>query len=541
MAEKSTAQVAYLPGQDPEAIEANRRYQEALAKLTQTLDTRKSEVFDPTWLAAAKGFLAPTKTGNFFEALGNVAGNIGTAQVEEQKRDQDIAQARVGVAGQGISLQRQKMQDKQIESYLGGKEKPSGGLTTAAQPADGAGGFSPLNAAPAPASAPAGATAGAPAAGPLTQSVSPYVAGTQIAPANPNRLTQQEYVNLNRYSGKPLADLLKEGAEIEAKNENVQQKGVFNARTGMFHSFETGERVKRPIPGLTGTYDVNVNQSAVLDRYIENNDPRLPAFIKTITGQGVEGSSAQSVEEREADFSGEKERQKKLGEKSAEKESAVQETYTNAQRIYGGASRVLNYLNESKNYFGLFNRPTVMSAIGKLISEGIKTGSGSIALEGLEDAIRQAMPGVKQKDLDNIKLAAADLAEIELAFTRTYLSKQGAVTEGERKIVRAIPGNVSSSPEVLKSRMDLLKMRSQYDIDVADAFGTWQEKNPNGSYLKFERSGLYKELNKGFEEQTANYFNTMPAIPSRQRAAPAGDLSNARRRVDELLNPRQTR
>ena len=367
------------------------------------------------------------------------------------------------------------------------------------------------------------------------------MAGTQIAPANPDRLTQQEYVAMNRFSGKPLADLLKEGAEIEAKNIHVQPKGVFDARSGKFHSFETGERVKRPIPGLSGTYDVNVNQSAVLDRMIENSDPRLPEFIKTITGQGVQGSNAQSVEEREAESGGEKERQKKLGEKSAEKESAVQETYANAQRIYGGASRVLNYLGESKNYFGLFNRPTVMSAIGKLISEGIKTPTGSIAIEGLEDSIRQAMPGAKQKDLDNIKLAAADLAEIELAFTRTYLAKQGAVTEGERKIVRAIPGNVSSSPEVLKARMDLLKMRSQYDIDVADAFGAWQEKNPNGSYLKFERSGLYKELNKGFEEQTANYFNTMPAIPSRQRAAPVGDLSNAKRRVDELLNPKPTR
>jgi hypothetical protein len=316
-----------LPGQDPEAIEANRRYQEALAKLTQTLDTRKSEVFDPTWLAAAKGFLAPTKTGNFFESLGNVAGNIGTAQVEEQKREQDIAQARVGVASQGIALQRQKMQDKQIEGYLGDKGKPSGGLSSAAQPADGApaGGFSPLGATPAPAGAPSGAPAGAPAAGALTQAVSPYVAGTQTAPANPSRLTQKEYVDLNRFSGKPLADLLKEGAEIEAKNEHVQPKGVFNARTGMFHSFETGERVKRPIPGLSGTHDVNVNQSAVLDRMIENNDPRLPEFIKTITGQGVEGSGAQSVEQREAEAGGEKKRQETLGLESAKKESSVQD------------------------------------------------------------------------------------------------------------------------------------------------------------------------------------------------------------------------
>jgi len=545
MAEKSTAQAAYLPGQDPAAIEANRKYQEALERLTQTLDARKNEVFDPTWLAAAKGFLAPTRTGNFFEALGNVAGNVGAAQTEEQKREQDIAQAQLGAAGQGIALQRQKMQDKQFDDYLAGKLQTSGGLSAAAPAAAPAGGFSSLGAAPS-AGAPAGATAGAPAgvaagapAGALTQAVSPYVAGTQVAPENPNRMTQQEYVAMNRFSGKPLPDLLKEGAEIESKNIHVQPKGVFDARTGKFHSFETGERVKRPIPGLSGTHDINVNQSAVLDRMIESKDPRLPEFIKTITGQGIEGAGTKSVEEREAESGGEKARHEALGKKAAEKESAVAENYANAQRIYGGASRVLNYLNESKNYMGLFNRPTMISAIGKLVSEGLKTPSGSIAIEGLEDAIRQSMPGIKQKDLDNVKAAAADLAEIELAFTRTYLAKQGAVTEGERKIVRAIPGNVSSSPEVLKARMDLLKMRSQYDIDVADAFMAWQEKNPNGSYLKFERSSLYKDLNKNFEEQTANYFNTMPAIPSRQRAAPAGDLSNARKRVDELLGQKR--
>jgi hypothetical protein len=537
MAEKSTAQAAYLPGQDPAAIEANRKYQEALERLTQTLEARKNEVFDPTWLAAAKGFLAPTRTGNFFEALGNVAGNVGAAQNEEQKREQDIAQAQLGAAGQGIALQRQKMQDKQFDDYLAGKLQTSGGISAAAPAAAPAGGFSSLGAAPS-AGAPAGATAGAPA-GALTQAVSPYVAGTQVAPENPNRMTQQEYVAMNRFSGKPLPDLLKEGAEIESKNIHVQPKGVFDARTGKFHSFETGERVKRPIPGLRGTYDINVNQSAVLDRMIESKDPRLPEFIKTITGQGIEGSSAQSVEEREAEARGEQKRQETLGQKSGEKEASVQETYSNAQRIYGNASRVLNYIEESKEFMGLLNRPTVISAIGKLFNEGIKTPGGSISAAGLEDALLQSMPGAKQKDIDNIKLIAAEIAELNLAFTQTWLTKQGTVTEGERKIVGAVSGNVSSSPQVLKARMDLLKMRSQYDIDVADAFMTWQEKNPNGSYLKFERSGLFKDLKKNYEEQTSNYFNTMPAIPSRQRAAPAGDLSNARKRVDELLGQKR--
>jgi hypothetical protein len=144
--------------------------------------------------------------------------------------------------------------------------------------------------------------------------------------------------------------------------------------------------------------------------------------------------------------------------------------------------------------------------------------------------MRKLMPGIKQKDLDNVTKAAAELAEVELAFTRLYLAKQGAVTEGERKIVRAIPGTVSSSPEVLRSRMELLKSRSQFDIDTADAFRLWQKDKPGQSYLEFERkSDLYKDIKKEFEAETERIFGGIKAVPTRERnqgAAPAGAPSS---------------
>ena len=92
------------------------------------------------------------------------------------------------------------------------------------------------------------------------------------------------------------------------------------------------------------------------------------------------------------------------------------------------------------------------------------------------------------------------------------------MTEGERKIVRAIPGTTSTSPEVLRSRMELLKSRSQFDIDTADAFRQWQDKNPGRSYLEFERkSDLYKEIKKGFEAETEKIFGGIKAVPTSQR------------------------
>jgi hypothetical protein len=143
------------------------------------------------------------------------------------------------------------------------------------------------------------------------------------------------------------------------------------------------------------------------------------------------------------------------------------------------------------------------------------------------------MPNVRQQDLDNLMLAAAELAEIELNFSRTYFQGQGAVTENERKIVRAIPGTISNSPRVLKARMELLRDRSQYEIDVADAFRDWQQNNAGRSYLDFERnSQLYKDIKKDFDTKAAKIYNGLPAIPSRERARATGTQPSGSRSAD---------
>jgi hypothetical protein len=228
---------------------------------------------------------------------------------------------------------------------------------------------------------------------------------------------------------------------------------------------------------------------------------------------GMKSQQQLAIELKEAET-----RAGKLGEAGAVKEAGVEDSDATARRLYGSTNRIGEYLKQSPNYFGIFARPGITSAIGNLIKEGIQTPTGSLNLAGFEDSIRKLMPGVTQKDLDNVTLAATELAEIELAFTRLYLAKQGAVTEGERKIVRAIPGTTSTSPEVLRTRMELLKSRAQFDIDVADAFRQWKDKNPDGSYLNFERkSDLYKDIKKGFEEETEKMFGGMKAVPTSQR------------------------
>jgi hypothetical protein len=601
MAEAKAPTASYLPGEDAETLEANRRYQEALAKLTDSLDNRKNRFFDPTMLAMAQGFLAPTQTGGFGESLGNVAGKVGPAEAAALKEEQDLAQQKFAVAGQGLELQRLKARDAELSKYLNPNAlaAPTGPLTgPGAAPISGpraglppapvvpseapVGGLSQA-AAPAASSPPPAPTVVGSPQGALTamESNKPPgyegVEGIQVAPANPNFMTGRDYVRLNRYDkSKSPGDLIKEGQEIEQKRYRDKEGGVLDLASGKFYQFPTGKTEEIQLYGYPGTHKVDARTAAKLSMLAANDDPEYHTLAKRIVegprkktdvapvdvkptdsgGKPTEAGGTPSVSvgapstssgrmksvqelaldakiaERNAENAlaiPQEEaitRARELGKASAAKEATLEETDATARRVYGNVTRVQGYLKQSGNYFGIFARPGVTAAIGTLIKEGIQTPSGTLSLAGFEDSMRQMMPGIKQKDLDNVTKAAAELAEVELAFTRLYLAKQGAVTEGERKIVRAIPGTVSSSPEVLRSRMELLKSRSQFDIDTADAFRQWQEKNPGRSYLEFERkSDLYKDIKKEFEAETERIFGGIKAVPTSQRkqeAAPAG-------------------
>ena len=215
MADKSAQSVSYLPPTDPAAQEANRVYQEALKKLNESLDLRKNRTFDPTWLAAAQGFFAPTKTGSFWESLGNVAGGLGAAQEQRIKEQQEEAQQRLGVASAGLELERLKQRDRAIGQFLGEGQTTlgmQGGLPAGAPPAGGpsvpsgapsvglpAAPSGALSAVPsgAPSAAPSGA---APAQGglpPQKPAGFEEVQGIQTMPPNKDYISGRQYIQLS--------------------------------------------------------------------------------------------------------------------------------------------------------------------------------------------------------------------------------------------------------------------------------------------------------------------------------------------------------
>ncbi|NBW16680.1 MAG: hypothetical protein EBR82_52755 [Caulobacteraceae bacterium] len=561
MADKSS--VGYLPETSQEAIEANRAYQEALARLNQSLDVRKNRIMDPRWAAAAQGFFAPTRTGGWGEVLGNVVGNVNKADEAMALEEQNIAKGKLDIATQGLALQRLKEADKSYQNDMA----PQGALSAGSFKAPDRG--SPTGPLIAYGSAPSGA---APEGGALPSSAAQGVPqGIQIAPAMEGLLTREQFLAKQRRDNVPYEEAVLKWEEVLRKRRDTKESGMFDASTGKFYGRPTGTLVKRQVPSQDGkpsTIEVPEGIALQMDDALSRNDiatymrlakpyispglPAAPTQGTTTPATPPTGAAPQaptggqprflSVEEQKrmeeqekSDRAIEEARLKALAQKrsetSAAREAELPKIQQSARSIYSSASRVEDAVKKSGNYFGLFERPGFVASIGSILDDIKRTPQATVEKGTFENAMRKIMPGVQQKDLDAVTNAAADLAEIELAYTQLYLTKQGAITEGERAIVRRLGGGVSNSPSVLKSRMQLLKERSQYDIDRVDAFHQWQDQNPNGTIDQFERSTGAKNLERAFEKRLASIFGTAPAVPSRERKP----SDSASRRLDELL------
>lgn len=494
----------YLPGQDPRAIEANRAYQEALERMLQSLDARKNRLFDPTLLAFSSAMLTPGQTGSFGEALGRAAGAVRESEIQRAKEDQDLAKMRLELAGMGMNIEAQRARERAFDAAIGGgEEAPATTLGMQGPPPAGAGPSpgGPAQTFPVP---PTGA--GAPA-----QPAPPGFAGVQgipVAPPDPKFLGRTRYLQAARLDpSKTLAQAMKEAEDLERGRYQTKEGGVLDVATGMFFQFPKGESVERVINNKT--FKIPASSAALLDLYQSTNDPKYRALADQLTKTGV-GGEMKSETERALDKLEAEELTKGRAATAVKKEGEAEAKATTARQMLFNANRVQQLVGASPQAFGIFARPGMISAIGNLVNEGIRAGNMNVQLGGFENTVRQMMPGIRQEDIDRVTMAAGALAEIELAYTVLYMQKQGAITEGEREVVRRIGGGTSQSPGALMQKAKLVQIRSQHDINVNDAWRNFQDTNPKANYNDFERSAEYRNLVRQYDQTVSSAFNVAP-------------------------------
>ena len=96
---KMSALPIVSPGSAMEQHDPTRRYLEAMENVSKALERRINEPSTNLWDVAG-AFLAPTRTGSFFENLGMASKVLGEQQRRESEREIPIAQMRAALEGQ---------------------------------------------------------------------------------------------------------------------------------------------------------------------------------------------------------------------------------------------------------------------------------------------------------------------------------------------------------------------------------------------------------------------------------------------------------
>lgn len=496
-----------------------KRYQQ---ELKDALDARQNRLFDPVLLAMAQGFLAPTKTGKFGEALSNVAGLVGPAQAAEEKRNLETAQMRAELAAMELGQARKTQNQAMIQNILN-PGLPSAGAPTGTPAGTPAG---------TPEGTPAGTPAGAPALG----------VGLSATGTRGPQFTNEQLLAMAA-SGDPdlkaLADFMLKIDEKERNNLVVVGNNLIDARTRQPVYEATGEPKPYPIPGLPGTYlmtpqeykrtmesRLKAEQEGWLDSWKEQFTsgsaltPKKPEVKPEILAEGkseAEPEAApkprrQTNEEMQAEAESKKAFQVEEAKTNAKNTELVREEARSARRLTPQYQRLENFINMpgSDKIMGVLERPDVLTNILALGEDALRVGSTSVGVPGIRKFLTQA--GLSQ-DLIDRGIAMAQIMNIIHIDERKGIGSGTSVSNFEQQMVNQMGLSMADPRGAAKLKLEFLKKRADFREKLADAMG-------NRSLKEFEGTNEFKKMFAKYKEDMGKIGEQNLAIVKQQPASP---------------------
>lgn len=511
--------------------EADEKYKTALAEITAALDARKNRTFDPVMLAMAQGFLAPTATGSFGESLGQVAGSVGKAQQLEQSESLDLAKMRLQLA-QSEREQAQRTQAAQsFRSTIGGQPPAAGGAPARPAPT----GMPSTGAAPAGAAPVAGA---APAAG-----VAPS-AGATTAPVTAKSVTIQDALN---FAGaypeqKEFAKILMDAAKFESDRFKIAMNGtVFDTQIGKY--------VDLPIPGQKSEEffipEVNGKLNLTPSEYSAyraaksagqaqswlkthmtaeqlattptpagaTKPPAAPTGPKTVAQLDAEGEALKVEEKAKAEGRG----------KRFEGILTAAEDAGSRIATYKSLNSIVSQPGSEK-MFGIFNRPDVSAALGKLVQSGIGVSGFSVGVPEIQNIMRNL--SLPQDQINDFQLAGTLMAQMQLQISR-LMQGQGAVSDFERQLFGMAGVTAEDNPDTIRKKLGMLTAKANFEREVSRGLRSSKMNSDD-----FKDSDKYQQIYESYIDRLQGIVSPGQKVqPSSARpaatrpAAPAGGFS----------------
>ena len=507
-------------------------------ELEQALNKRQ-QLFDPVMLAMAQGFLAPTKTGKFGEALGNVAAQVGPAQQAEEKRRLENIAMRRELAAAKLGAQQASRDEAMLRGITGSLSAAPASLATS----EGAGA--------APESAPSAGAATLAAEGAPTVAAAPLAAvsssagqlprdGTFLDKITPQQLSAMSISNNPRVQA--FANTVLKLRKDQRENLMVVGGNIVDATNREVIYRGPEEQKEATFPGIEGTFRMTPSEREAIVKEIgglpeAERDARLRELLR---GRSTTEQSAARADLLKSRAKGE-----------GEEEQAILTAGAGASNQILPARSVLSFASDPKlrDAFGVTSEPSVLNAIAEAVQAGITTPGGSIKFGGIDAAIANLKLTPEQKRARQI--VARELAMLNLAYRKTYLQGQGSVSNMEGEVTALLGGSLSDTPEALAAKAKLIIARAEFD---KKARASWLKARERGeSVYQFKDSEDYTSALAELDEKAKVIRDEMiaqaskrpggsqagstakPAAPDRSGATVQGKTGNWVRQPDGTL------
>lgn len=469
----------------------NLKLNAQIERLMTSLDTRNQSPINEKYLALSEGFLAPTKTGSFGESAGAAAGKYREVAGEERKRLTEAEKTKLdfmikqyGLSQEDYKLQRQ-LEGEQFMRDFFNKGQGAGKIQTAATEATAA------------TSAPTLQDMigkGQPTGGIRTITLADIANAPDEAKPMLEKLfdNQQNAIKVEQGefgATKTFLPVLNESTDTLT----VQQARELNALKNATRGLPTDQKNKY-----------------FMEWYAENGLVKGPASGAAHPYETEDIETPQQKSRRlKIEESTESERGKKNVERQAKDITAYNDEAKLGANMSISAKQMYDYASDPalEGMFGLLQKKGLTNAFFTAMKEPLKIGSVSIGVGNIEDVIRIA--GGTNEQIEAAKAFKKPAAESELAYTRVYLAKEGAVTEGERAIVRNVVPSLEETAKTVRLKSELMIARSQFDQQKADLFNAYVKKNPSATGFDFEHdpNSPYKSLLRSYASHTADISN----------------------------------
>jgi hypothetical protein len=518
--------ISYLPGTDPETIQANLEYQNALANLNSALDARKNRLFDPALASFAAAMLEPGHGGGFGEALGRGTRAYSAGEEADIKQQQDIAAKRVELARMGLELQHQRGSDAMAQRLMSGQpmmgapEAPSGEPSESTKPT------SPLAAAAGPAAAPTPPLSMPSVAGPQPGSRT-FKLGTPTGMP----ISREQFMGL--YLMQHPGDLAGaiEAADKRGDRVKAQQGFVYNPDTGEYTIPPGQPAVKFYFNGKT--YEIDPADAYRLNQMRSSGDPTFNQQAKRVLGEQPSLEDIKFEEQRRM-IGPEAAR---AGATTAATEAAKQEAADKAELRNAGKEagatiaftktiRTLANDKQADQIFGILTTPNLLDNVASILDKGVM----GIRIAGLEDALRNT--GLDKEGIAKARLAAQQFNQLQI---RLASAAKGAVSDYERSLFADAAINLKDPVPAIHMKNDMLEAKAAFDKNVAKAFrqskmGVEDFRDSDAYQREYEIYIKRLQGIAGGQRLTETPQAAKPAAPSGERLS----VDELRKRLDKM-------